>query len=128
SIQCFNANTLNPRVTVVVQSATSPAFFSRIWVVSNTVTATATAEAYNPSGRTLPVQLTNVKPWFIPNCDPGGGDGPCNGASGYFINPVDGTIKNNGSFVGQMLHLTRQKTIGGNVGGDHGSLSFYGLR
>src|SRR5580658_8749739 len=44
-----NSNT-NPTVTVQVQVGTLPAFFSRIWGNTQlTVSASATAEAYNPS-------------------------------------------------------------------------------
>jgi hypothetical protein len=137
NLQCFNANPLNPQVTVTVQSANTPTFFARIWNPASTiVTATATAEAFNPSGIELPVSLTNVKPWFIPNCDPGGGNGPCNGSSGFFIDPDDGTINsgNVASYIGHVLHLTRQTTIGGAVGGDGdhsgmgSTLTFYGIK
>src|SRR5689334_23345726 len=61
----------NPRVTVTVQTATAPIFFARIFGVgSGLIKATATAEAYNMSGQEIPVQLTGVKPWLIPNCNP----------------------------------------------------------
>jgi hypothetical protein len=134
-IQCDPSNRQNPRVTVTVRTASAPTFFARIWGGStSTITATATAEAYNASGQTLPIEITNVKPWFIPNCDPGGPAGPCNGSNGFFVNPGDGSINYGNAFVGQILHLTRQTTIGGTVGGDGGgrgmgsTLSFYGLR
>jgi len=69
----------NPLVTVKVTRAGLPTFFSRIWGnTSNSVSATATAEAYNPSGTVgnetsgtiTPVQPTCVKPWVVPNRDP----------------------------------------------------------
>ena len=67
------------------------------------------AEAYNPSGSAAPVQVQGVKPWLIPNCDPDPANltGPhdCAGA-GLFVDPVDGSIKNNGSFVGKTITLT----------------------
>src|SRR5579872_1811310 len=69
-----NGGTTNPQVAVRVTSNSLPAFFSRIW--GNTflsVTATSTAEVYNPSGNTLPVQSQCVKPWLLPNIAPSGG-------------------------------------------------------
>jgi hypothetical protein len=68
-------------VTVQIQQTGLPTFFSRIWGRSgNTVSATATAEAFNPSnsgnvgnqtsGTITPVQPRCVKPWIVPNRDP----------------------------------------------------------
>jgi Flp pilus assembly protein TadG len=66
----------NPTVTVSVQ-ANLPTFFARIWGTKQvTVGASATAEAYNPSGATFvggstpPVAPLCVKPWLLPNMDP----------------------------------------------------------
>ena len=66
----------NPTVTVRVQS-NIPTFFARIWGSTQiTVAASATAEAYNPSGLATggtppaPVATTCVKPWLLPNIDP----------------------------------------------------------
>jgi hypothetical protein len=73
---------VNPMVTVQVTRNNLPTFFSRIWGnTGNTVSATATAEAYNPSfsvtysnqgtaGTIIPVQPRCVKPWIVPNQDP----------------------------------------------------------
>jgi hypothetical protein len=69
----------NPHVTVQTQRTDLPTFFARIWGrTANTVTASATAEAYNPSGAdavnsgsaTIPVAPLCVKPWLLPNIDP----------------------------------------------------------
>jgi Flp pilus assembly protein TadG len=70
----------NPTVTVRVQRADLPTFFARIWGTKIlTVGASATAEAYNPSGASAldldpppPVAPTCVKPWLLPNIDPTG--------------------------------------------------------
>jgi hypothetical protein len=73
---------VNPMVTVQVSPVSIPSFFSRIWgSTSNSVSATATAEVFNPSDsatagvspNTLvtPVQPKCVKPWIVPNLDPG---------------------------------------------------------
>jgi Flp pilus assembly protein TadG len=68
---------VNPLVTVKVQR-TLPTFFARIWgKTGSSVSATAAAEGYNPSGSAayvasgiIPVQPRCVKPWVIPNFDP----------------------------------------------------------
>src|ERR1017187_5655681 len=67
----------NPCITIHVQRTDLPTFFARIWgTMKVTVTASATAEAYNPSGANLlsgttpPVAPMCVKPWLLPNMDP----------------------------------------------------------
>ena len=68
---------VNPLVTVKVQR-TLPTFFARIWGKNgSSVSATAAAEGYNPSGSAtyvasgiIPVQPRCVKPWVVPNLDP----------------------------------------------------------
>jgi len=67
----------DPQITVRVQRTDLPTFFARVWGSTQlTVTASATAEAYNPSGAnasfgtTTPVAPTCVKPWLLPNIDP----------------------------------------------------------
>ncbi len=74
---------VNPTVTVYVQNTSVPTFFAHIFGLFNSnwnktsVSATATAEVYNPSGSgslangMVPVQPRCVKPWIIPNIDPG---------------------------------------------------------
>lgn len=70
---------VNPVVTVKVSQSSLPTYFSRIWGQrGSSVSATATAEAFNPSnsGRyslssaVVPVQPRCVKPWMVPNYDP----------------------------------------------------------
>jgi hypothetical protein len=61
------------QVTVSLKSASLPTFFSKIWArTSASVTATATAEAYNPANlpTMTPIALKNVKPWLVANVDP----------------------------------------------------------
>jgi Flp pilus assembly protein TadG len=107
SIIC-NTTAANPEITVTVQRTGLPTFFGRIWGgTANSVTATAVAEAYNPSGSMAPIQVQGVKPWLIPNCDPTN-PAPANPdctLGAYFINPLDGSIENNGSFVGRVITL-----------------------
>jgi hypothetical protein len=111
---------VNPLVTVKVQRADVPTFFARIWRKNGadilaTVGATATAEAFNSSnsgnvgntatGSITPVQPRCVKPWIVPNKDPGdgscgsgggGGDGGGTGGGGAacttFVSRSDGSI------------------------------------
>ena len=74
----------NPQITVTLQRTNLPMFFARIWGSrAMTVTASATAEAYNPSssqtntGSYVPIQPRCVKPLLLANLDPSpGGTGP----------------------------------------------------
>src|ERR1035438_2719849 len=92
-----NAFGVNPQVKVQVIRAGLPTFFSRIWSRnSNSVSATATAEAFNSSGsRTfapngiVPVNPRCVKPWIIPNSDPAN-------PGKSFVNLGDGSITTQG--------------------------------
>lgn len=72
---------VNPLVMVQVTPVSIPSFFSRIWgSTGNNISASATAEAFNPSasdvngivptGNVTPVEPRCVKPWIIPNVDP----------------------------------------------------------
>jgi len=64
----------NPQVTVTVTRTGLPSFFARIWGYSgSTVTATAKAEAYNPSfnpgsSPSPQIDVSGVKPWLVFNC------------------------------------------------------------
>ena len=90
---------INPLVTVQVKVSV-PTFFSRTWSYrSESVSATATAEAFNPSasdtqsngatlGSVTPVQPRCVKPWMIPNFDPVNG--------GSFVANANGAISSHG--------------------------------
>ncbi|MFZ0861661.1 MAG: pilus assembly protein TadG-related protein [Candidatus Sulfotelmatobacter sp.] len=98
-----NAFGVNPQVQVQVIRAGLPTFFSRVWSRNpNSVSATATAEAFNSSGSgtfapngIVPVNPRCVKPWIVPNRDPKNpgstcdqGGGPCS----KFVNLADGSI------------------------------------
>ena len=82
--------TNNPQITVAVQRTGLPSFFARIWgarIIS--VTRSAKAEAYNPSGQSVPIQVHSVKPWLIPN-------------GGVYFDTTTYNIVNNGSlFIGK---------------------------
>ena len=67
----FSPEPKNPQISVTVQRTGLPSFFARIWgSQASSVTSKAKAEAYNPSGQTVPIEVSYVKPWLIPNCDP----------------------------------------------------------
>jgi Flp pilus assembly protein TadG len=97
---------VNPMVTVKVTQTGLPNFFSRIWSRSgNSISATATAEAFNPSnsgnagnqttGTITPVQPRCVKPWVVPNLDPMNPAG-CTTACTGFVAPATGAIQHQG--------------------------------
>ena len=87
----FGGTTTNPTVTVRVQRTDLPTFFARIWGTRQlTVAASATAEAYNPSGADaglapIPVAPICVKPWLLPNLSP-------TAAGGQIFTPATGAI------------------------------------
>jgi Flp pilus assembly protein TadG len=102
---------VNPTVTVYVQQATLPTFFGRIFSLvtggtstNSGVSATATAEVFNPSnsgsyasgGQMVPVQPRCVKPWIVPNKDPAN---PALAFVGTTGGPTEGAIVNPGMLV-----------------------------
>jgi hypothetical protein len=107
---------VNPVVEVYVQQASLPTFFARVFSLisggtfSNSgVSATAAAEAFNPSGSSpmIPVQPRCVKPWMVPNLDPG--IGTCTGTCPNFVDPTTGAITNGGvrpsGVIGETFNL-----------------------
>jgi Flp pilus assembly protein TadG len=108
---------INPQVQVKVIRQGLPTFFSRIWSRgSNSVSATATAEAFNSSNSgtiapngIVPVNPRCVKPWIVPNHDPGN-------AGTKFVSLTDGSIQNpaiqlypgtaTGAVIGETFTLT----------------------
>ncbi|HEX4488007.1 MAG TPA: pilus assembly protein TadG-related protein [Terriglobales bacterium] len=108
-INCVFA-TGNPQVTVTVKQDNIKTFFSRLWNSGNTsVSAKATAEAYNASGQTVPVQVVGAKPWALANCDQGNTTGTpnpnCPGFSVFVKN--DGSLENGGAFIGEVIPLAK---------------------
>src|SRR5579862_776591 len=96
---------VNPMVTVKITRTSLPTFFSRIWgITGNSISATATAEVLNPSasdaftssGSVTPVQPSCVKPWMVPNIDPGNPAGCPTGSCLPFVTLADGSIQNPG--------------------------------
>jgi Flp pilus assembly protein TadG len=100
---------VNPTVTVKVMQSNLPTYFSRIWgSAGSSVSATATAEVFNPSnsgsfasgGEMVPVQPHCVKPWIVPNRDPGNPSGCAGATCMQFVSTTAGatagTILNGG--------------------------------
>ncbi len=91
----------NPRITVTLQVTTLPTFFAKIWGNRTaTVTASATAEAYNPANvqNFTPIAPKGVKPWLIANQD------PITTALTPFITPATGVVEN--GVIGETFNLT----------------------
>lgn len=69
-------NSLEPQITVTVYRDTThqdslPTMFAKIFGIDHMdISASATAEAYNPSGAGTPTAAGCVKPFLVPNCDP----------------------------------------------------------
>lgn len=93
---------INPIVSVHVKQTNLPIFFARVFSLvggnfsSTSVSATAVAEVYNPSGSgalasgMVPVQPRCVKPWVVSNID------PRHTGAGGFVDLATGAIKSPG--------------------------------
>jgi Flp pilus assembly protein TadG len=101
---------VNPEVTVQLTQTGLPAYFSRIWGrTGSSVSATATAEAFNPSnsnvyssgGNLIPVQPRCVKPWIVANKDPGNPKGcsPSGTACNTLVTLPGGSITTAGILI-----------------------------
>jgi Flp pilus assembly protein TadG len=118
---------INPQVSVQVTVSNLPTFFARIWSrATNSVSAGALAEAYNPSnsssissGGTIGPNIVHcLKPLLVPNCDPvhNTGGSYCGANFQAFINP-DTSITNPGAsptgVIGETFTLTSACTGSG---------------
>jgi len=113
----------DPLITVTA-SALAKTFFLPI-AAGAQISATATAEAYNPSGSgtTSGPTFCNscLKPFFVPNCDPNHasplntkcptGTGQGGGFPAAFFN-TDGTLANGTNIVGETWQLHFQQVLG----------------
>ena len=94
----------NPHITVSLRRDNLPTFFSKIWQKGTaSVTATATAEAYNPVNNPnfTPIAPTAVKPWLVANADPTTGVSP----APKFIDPATGAIEPGVEVIGEQFYL-----------------------
>jgi Flp pilus assembly protein TadG len=113
------SRTGDPLITVTVQRSSAagnpiPTFFARLFGrTAVDVRATATAEAFNPSGTGVPVTASCAKPWILPNCDQNAlhttPQNPNCPGSAMFIKS-DGSIAypgdvSSGGIIGQQLTL-----------------------
>jgi hypothetical protein len=108
---------INPMVTVRVVQASLPTYFSRIWGrTASSVSASATAEVFNPSNsdseaagkEVVPVQPRCVKPMIVPNLDPDNPPNCTTATCNKFVNNADGSIKNPGigtGVIGETFNL-----------------------
>jgi hypothetical protein len=97
----------NPHVTIALTRSNLPTFFSKIWArTAATVTATATAEVYNPANLPTftPISPKSVKPWLVANADPKHG-------GAVFVDTGSGSIELN--VIGETFNLTSDCAIGG---------------
>jgi hypothetical protein len=109
---------VNPVVTVTVTQPGLPTFFSRIWGrTGSSVSATASAEVFNPSGsenfsssgNVVPVQPRCVKPWIVPNENPLLPKGCAGTTCDPFVSTSDGSIVDPGlsasGVIGEQFEL-----------------------
>lgn len=104
----FTETPQNPQITVHVQSSNLHVFFAGAIGITSApnVAATATAEAYNPSGQAggPPFCTGCVRPWLIPNCDPSYAT-----TSGCLLGPGSSSVADpgcgSGGVIGQSIHI-----------------------
>ncbi len=102
----------NPRITVNLQKTSLPVFFARIFgTTAASVSATATAEAYNPafsqsnSGSYIPSAPKCVKPFLVPNAyaDP---SNPNNPSPPPFVDENTWQVNQSQQFLGKPIVLS----------------------
>ncbi len=101
----------NPHVTISLRRANLPTFFSKIWsATAPSVTATATAEVYNPSNLPImtPIALRSVKPWLVANADP---THPAMTTPPKFVDTATGLVEMN--VIGENFNLTADCILAG---------------
>ena len=106
-----DAFAVNPLVIVQIAPTSIPSFFSRIWgIAGSNISASATAEVFNPSASNVngispgayvtPVEPRCVKPWIVPNLDPGNPSGCAGTACNPIVAPTNGQIQHAGISTG----------------------------
>jgi hypothetical protein len=101
----------NPQITVIATRTGLPTFFARIWGAgASSVSATAKAEAYNPSGSTtVPIQVHSVKPWLIANCDPNVKVRPCPPGKTIVDPAANYALNNPAAYIGKPFVFIQAK-------------------
>lgn len=105
-----STSTSDPQVQVIAARDANhnnpmPTFFVKIFGIDTAnVSAKAIAEAYSSDGTGPPVGARCVKPWLIPNCDPGNTSGTanplCGSAVGSFVDVSGGGLSSTPSRSG----------------------------
>jgi Putative Flp pilus-assembly TadE/G-like len=118
NVTCTLGTAENPQITVTVGRTNLPLFFARVFGRQTaTVSATATAEAYNNSSAANVTKIAtgSVKPWLVVDCQPG--FAPCTNGPYFFSG---GALNTPGNYLGQALNLTPYGT-----GVTPGGITFY---
>jgi Putative Flp pilus-assembly TadE/G-like len=114
----------DPRVTVVAGRTVAkgnpmPTYFVKMFgITTASVSASATAEAYEPSGTGPPITVGCLKPWILPNCDSLHMDGTskCGDGSGVFLDS-NGAAVHPGLYpagiIGELLTIKEGSSSGG---------------
>jgi hypothetical protein len=105
AIQCLGTD-VNPRLKVTVGRSNLPLFFARVFGTQTaTVSATATAEAYNNSGaaNATKIAVGSVKPWLVENCSPGTSGASC--TPNYFFAAGTNALPSPNTYLGTTLKL-----------------------
>lgn len=103
-------NALEPQITVVAK-ATVSTFFAKIFGVSTSnVSATSTAEAYNPAGGgNSPIAAACLKPLLMPDCNPADNSDPnlncATSGQGHFFDPSTGAIVKPGTYPSGVIGM-----------------------
>lgn len=100
NVTCNLSDLHNPRISVTVSRTDLPTFFGRIFGRrAASVSATATAEAYNNSGGATQINVGSVKPWLVPNCNPANAlsqtTGCPAGSNNYYFDSANNYAVNN---------------------------------
>lgn len=99
-ITFLSTSASDPQVQVIAGISNMPTFFVKIFGINSAkVAAKAVAEAYTPDSSGPGVGARCIKPWLIPNCDPGNipsdtglpANPYCTGGVGGFVNAVSGS-------------------------------------
>lgn len=119
----FTETAQNPQITVQIQSPALHVYFAGAVGITSapTVGASATAEAYNPSGVSGgPAFCTGcVRPWLVSNCDPdkvqhpGPSNSKCGPGIAYLLSS-DGHLVNPGCYPGGVIGESLKIALGSN--------------
>lgn len=101
-----------PQITVTVHrdtahgNAMATYFAKALGISAVDISASAKAEAFNPTGSDIPIGVQCLRPFLVPNCDPVHADPAdpanlnpaCDTTAGYFIDPTTRAIVHPGDY------------------------------